>query len=128
MRSYKYIAHSIFTATTFSYLGLTYKLSSLEASSFGSQKLILDIQNTSLILSMATNVVATLMIAFKLWYVEISIPNKQERNQTPVRIHRKTVILGLGRRQSRSLNLLFLLVESGFLYCGFQVGVGLNLY
>ena len=80
------------------------------------------LNNSTIALSLATNLFATLLIAYKLWCVNVA-------SLTFVvymihRTHRKVIRdLGLGKRQSHVQNVLILLVESGTIYLGFQVSV-----
>jgi len=81
--------------------------------------MILD--NGAVALSAATNLFATLLIAYKLWCVNVA-------SLTFVvymihRTHRKVIRdLGLGKRQKTPVqNVLILLVESGIIYFGLQV-------
>jgi len=88
--------------THLAYLILILTPSGYEAFSMGgSTNMIL---RAALSLSLATNAVTTLLIAYKLW------------------AHRKLIVknLGLSSRVSPAQRILILLVESGIIYCGFQ--------
>ena len=83
--------------------------------------------DASLALSIATNTIATSMIAYKLWYVALnSIHFVQhliiKRN---ARTFRMVIMknLGLKGRRSPVQKVLILLVESGIVYLGFQVSL-----
>ncbi|KAG6828070.1 hypothetical protein H0H92_009372 [Tricholoma furcatifolium] len=84
-------------------VSITY-VSSYVSSSFSGQ-INSRLFGASIILSMATNVIATLLIVYKLWS------------------HRKFVnkTLGASRRHSPAQKVLDILVESGLIYCALQI-------
>ena len=79
------------------------------------------------ILSVATNAVTTMMIAYRLWYVAVSdirwiqwlTMNRYRRS------HRRLTVktLGLSKRKSPVQTTLLLLIESGLVYLIIQVSV-----
>ena len=79
------------------------------------------LNGSALAMSVVTNLLATLFIAYKLWYANVLcmfIINIYMTN----RAHQKFIHnLGLAKRQSPVQNVLILLVESGTIYLGFQV-------
>jgi hypothetical protein len=100
-------------STTFAYLGFTIQFSDSgsQVSSNPGYLLTVNMFTSKISLSLATNVVATLLIAYKLW------------------THRTVVVNNLGiHKPSRSQKVLLYLVESGILYCTLQaINVALNL-
>ena len=80
---------------------------------------------TTLTLSVATNAVTTIMIAYKLWYVccgRVHWMRRLNVNRS-CRSYRTSVgkAARLSGRKSPVQNILILLVESGLVYLGFQV-------
>ena len=73
-------------------------------------------------LSIATNAVTTMMIAYKLWYVALMDPAELTKKGYS-REHRTIILktLGPSRRKSPVQTILILLVESGLVYLAIQV-------
>jgi len=98
---------------TFTSLGMTVQFSDAANSVSHEQRVTTsNVFISRLFLSLATNVVGTLMIAYQLWR------------------HQKVIVseLGLSRRFTRGQKVLLYLVESGALYCALQaVNVGISL-
>ena len=84
------------------------------------------ISNAVIALSVATNGVTTMMIAYKLWYVAMNEthmdPTVLTMKKYP-RVHRMFILKTFGprRRKSPGETILILLVESGLVYLGIQV-------
>ncbi|RDB20153.1 hypothetical protein Hypma_012952 [Hypsizygus marmoreus] len=91
--------------TTLAYIGLTMVTSGTNVAANAETAALANVLNASLALSLATNGAATGLIAYKFW------------------THRKFVVnmLGIARRQSRVQKVLIILVESGLIYCLFQL-------
>lgn len=109
---------------TFAYLALTVEFSTRVSSVLdGKELLVNNVFTARIALSLATNAIATLLIAYKLWYVGGPALARMFLSY-PHRTHRKFVInnLGMAQRQSKVEKVLVLLVESGVLYCALQVG------
>lgn len=79
--------------------------------------------SSTIAVSMATNLLATLMIGYKLWFINIS-PNITNYCLFPSyhRGYQKTISnFGLEKQQSPVQKVLFLLVESGVIFFVLQV-------
>jgi len=76
-------------------------------------------------LSIATNTVTTMMIAYKLWYVPAGGIHRVQwlTMKCYCRSHRTFIVEtpGSSRRKSQVHTILVLLVESGLVYLGLQV-------
>ena len=83
------------------------------------------ISNSGLGLSIATNAVTTMMIAYKLWYVAVNetYGSSGAHHEGIFREHRIIILktLGPSRRKSPVQTILILLVESGLVYLTIQV-------
>lgn len=97
------------------------------AFSYGSSTLAVAVSNSDLIghwitaryaLSIGTNVVTTMLIAYKFWYVNLTDAHTHTSDLF-VRTHRKTI--KQVEKQSTVLNVLFLMIESGIVYALLQV-------
>lgn len=87
-----------------------------------------DLYLTIVVLSLATNLITTLLIAFRLWY--ISSWSCQRFLLTFCRVYQKSIAndLGSGRKSSPVQKVMLLLVESGAIYCMFQVSFYSSAY
>ena len=83
------------------------------------------LETASFALSIATNAVTTMMIAYKLWYVPVGGNHWIQWLTLKLccRSHRTFIVntLGLSGRKSPVQTVLVLLVESGLVYLGLQV-------
>ncbi|KAF8063154.1 hypothetical protein FPV67DRAFT_230920 [Lyophyllum atratum] len=92
------------SASGFAHLVLTSSDNVLAAEQFGRQAIAQNLFNAFLALSLATNALATFLMAYKLW------------------THRKSLRrLGLRQKTSPAQTVLILLTESGAIYCGLQL-------
>ncbi|KAF5378743.1 hypothetical protein D9615_007000 [Tricholomella constricta] len=91
--------------TSIVYLGLTSKLASTQAAQVGASAVTANLFASTIALSLATNAVATSLVSYRLWS------------------HRKTMLKSGFQRMSNTQKVMLIVVESGVLFCIFQVVV-----